>query len=337
MFGFGGGDRNPMLLPDFHEGNHQFQYDTISLHRLQLSGNVQVGCNISPINHMANNHSTKVDPPSSRSMDTESILRQQKHLISLNNNIRQDTAGRSGSVLNPNPVSTGLRLSREEDEYNSSVTSSSESMRAVLPVITSLGDNLKVEIDRQKEEVDRYIKIQEEKIAKGVMELNQRHMVHFLSSVEKGVVKKLHEKEIEMDNINRKNKELTERIKHVSAEVQSWHSRAKYNESVVNFLNNSLQQVMARGSVYGKEGYGDSEEDDTASFTNSKRLKFVDGSGDSVLTKKQINCRVCNVKEVSVILLPCRHLCLCKDCEVSIHQCPLCRITKTTSIQVFMS
>lgn len=109
---------------------------------------------------MANNHSTKVDPPSSRSMDTESILRQQKHLISLNNNIRQDTAGRSGSVLNPNPVSTGLRLSREEDEYNSSVTSSSESMRAVLPVITSLGDNLKVEIDRQKEEVDRYIKIQ---------------------------------------------------------------------------------------------------------------------------------------------------------------------------------
>lgn len=125
-----------------------------------LSNTVQVGYNINSINHLANNHSTKVDLPISRSRDTESIFRHQKHLISLNNNIRQDTAGQSGSILNPNPVSTGLRLSCEEDEYNSSVTSSNESMRAVLPVITSHGDNLKVEIDQQKEEVDRYIKIQ---------------------------------------------------------------------------------------------------------------------------------------------------------------------------------
>lgn len=178
---------------------------------------------------------------------------------------------------------------------------------------------------------------QEEKIFKGVMELNQRQTVQFLSSIEKGVVKKLHEKEIEIDNINRKNKELTERIKHVSVEVQSWNYKAKYNESVVNFLKNNLQQVTARGSVYGKEGYGDSEEDDTASFTNPKRCKFIGGSGNSVPTEMQINCRMCNVKQVSVMLLPCRHLCLCKDCEGSMDECPLCGITKTTSIQVFMS
>lgn len=179
-----------------------------------------------------------------------------------------------------------------------------------------------------------YFNLQEEKILKGVMELRQRQTVSFLNAIEKGVSRKLHEKEIELENMNRKNKELMERIKQVTVEVQSWHYKAKYNESVVNFLRSNLQQAIAQGATNVKEGCGDSEVDDAASYTNVNHLGAVDISG---VMKKPINCRACKVREVSVLLLPCRHLCMCKECEAFIELCPVCSVMKTASVQVYMS
>jgi E3 ubiquitin-protein ligase BOI-like protein len=178
---------------------------------------------------------------------------------------------------------------------------------------------------------------QEENILKDVRELKQRHTVSFLSAIEKVVDRKLHEKELEIENMNRKNKELMERIKQIATEVQSWHYRAKYNESVVNALKSNLQRVMAQGAIHGKEGCGDSEVDDAASYANVDHQGIIDGSGNSVYMKKQMNCRACKVKEVCVLLIPCRHLCLCKDCEGFIDVCPICQEMKTASAQVFMS
>lgn len=109
---------------------------------------------------MANKHTTATGHPNHRAQEAESILIQQKHLICLNNYLHQDKAGQSGSIFNPNPVSTGLKLSFEEEEHNSSVTSASENLKAVLPVISSVSDNLKIEIDRQQEEFDHFIKVQ---------------------------------------------------------------------------------------------------------------------------------------------------------------------------------
>lgn len=63
-------------------------------------------------------------------------------------------------ILNQNPVSTGLRLSYDDDERNSSVTSASGSMTAASSIIWSVNDNIRTELDRQKEELDQYIKTQ---------------------------------------------------------------------------------------------------------------------------------------------------------------------------------
>lgn len=169
---------------------------------------------------------------------------------------------------------------------------------------------------------------------KGVTELKQRHTYSFLSAIERGVARKLHEKELEIENMNNKNKELVDRIKQASMEVQSWQYRAKYNESVINMLKNNLKQAMAQGAMQSKEGCGDSEVDDAASHTNVNHI--VDGSGNSSPTMKQTSCRACKVREVSILLLPCRHLCLCKDCEGFIEICPICKAMKTASVQVYM-
>ncbi|XVE85100.1 hypothetical protein DITRI_Ditri17bG0064800 [Diplodiscus trichospermus] len=281
--------------------------------------------------------------PNKRGRETEDIQRRQKLQISLNYNVCQEEADRSATIPNPNAVSTGLRLSYDDDERNSSVTSASGSMTKGPSMILSLGDSVRSELDRQKEEFDQYIKIQEEHMTKGIRDMEPRHMASFLAAIEKGVSKKLMEKDIELETMNCKNKELIERIKQVATEAQNWHYRAKYNESIVNVLKSNFQQAISQGAEQGKEGFGDSEVDDAASYIDPNNFFSIPvGAGKSVSRnqhgmKEQMICWACKSKEASILLMPCRHLCLCKDCDVLISVCPVCQVMKTVGVQVYLS
>ncbi|OMP06466.1 putative ATP binding protein [Corchorus capsularis] len=298
-----GGNNNNPVLPVFLDEN-RFQYQPNASNQLQLFGTLPAGCTIDPVNYFGNDHLTPMIRPNKRGRETEDIQRQQKLQISLNYNMCQEEADRSASIPNPNAVSTGLRLSYDDDERNSSVTSASGSMTQGQSVILSLGDNIRSELDRQKEEFDQYIKIQEEHLTKGIRDIKQRHMASFLSAIEKGVSKKLREKDIELESMNRKNKELVERIKQVAAEAQNWHYRAKYNESVVNVLKSNLQQAISQGAEQGKEGFGDSEVDDAASYIDPNNFLSIPAGGSKSVsknhqgTKEQMICKACKAKEV---------------------------------------
>ncbi|KAL9390305.1 hypothetical protein Peur_018910 [Populus x canadensis] len=339
-----GGNNGNSLLPVFMDENH-IPYQTNASNQLQLFGNLAAGCSIDPVNYFGNEHGTPILRANKRGREAEDFGRQQKLQISLNYNICQDEADRSASIPNPNPnpVSTGLRLSYDDDEHNSSITSASGSMSAAPSIILSLGDNIRTELDRQNDEFDQYIKIQEEYLAKGVRDLKQRHISSLLAAMEKGVSKKLQEKDREIENINRKNKDLIERIRQVAAEAQNWHYRAKYNESVVNVLKSNLQQAISQGADQGKEGFGDNEIDDAASYIEPNN--YLNFSGDPAKPlpwnyqglKEHVTCRACKTREVSMLLMPCRHLCLCKECDALINVCPVCRLIKTNSFQVFLS
>ncbi|KAM3706345.1 hypothetical protein ACB098_03G145400 [Castanea mollissima] len=297
----GGNNGNPVHPAFLDENRIQFQTDASN--KLQLFGSLPAGCSVDPVNYFGNEHITPMLRPNKR----------------------------------------GLRLSYDDDERNSSVTSASGSMTAAPSIILSLGDNIRTELDRQKEEFDQYIKIQEEHLAKGVRDLKQRHMASFLATVEKGVSKKLREKEIEIDNMNRKNKELVEKIKQVAIEAQNWHYRAKYNESIVNVLKSNLQQAISQGAEQGKEGFGDSEVDDTASYIDPNNYLSIPGGPSKSISrnyqglKEHMTCRACKAREVCMLLMPCRHLCLCKDCDGLISACPVCQLMKTASVQVYLS
>ncbi|KAI4365925.1 hypothetical protein MLD38_021863 [Melastoma candidum] len=332
-----GGDPGNIGFPLFLEENNGFQYDSNALPQLQLFGNYPVGQNITPLNYVRKNEPNNVDRPVKRFRDAETITRQQIYPMTLkiSDKCYRDEAGHSGSIFNPVAVSTGLKLSYEEDEHNSSVTSVSENATATLPAILSLGDSFKVEIDQQKKEMDLYIKAQEETLAKGLRELRQKQTVALLSTIEKGVLKKLQEKDLELEMMNCKNRELEERIKQVTNEVQTWHYRAQYNKSVVNILKNNLEQVMSHGAMQGKEGCGDSEVDDAASYANHNIP--MDGVGDPRYGVNKMACKSCKMRRVEMLLLPCRHLCLCKECDAVMDVCPLCHVRKTATAQVYMS
>ncbi|KAG9449870.1 hypothetical protein H6P81_009835 [Aristolochia fimbriata] len=329
-----GGDNNNAVFPIYMEGN-QLQYNSTGSTQLQLFGNYTAACNVDLMNFNNNDHVSATKRSNKRSREAEETSRNQKLQISLHN-FSQDEADQSPAIP-PTAVSTGLRLSYDDDERNSSVTSASGSMSS-LPVIQSLGDSIRTEIDRQKEEFDHYLRVEEEQIMKGVREMRHRHMAAFLSAIDKGVGRRVRKKELEIEDMNRKNRELIEKIKQVAVEAQSWHYRARYNESVVNVLKNNLKQAIAQGADQGREGCGDSLVEDAASSFDYNSMPGNHGTDrrNTGALKEQMTCRACKTKEVCVLLLPCRHLCLCKDCEGFIEVCPICQSMKTASVQVYI-
>ncbi|CAH2038355.1 unnamed protein product [Thlaspi arvense] len=326
---------NANTVPPVFMNENQLQYQSnTQSNQLHLLGTMGGGCTVDPVNYFANENLVPMIRPNKRGREVESfsnIQRQQKLQISLNYN--------HNNISVPEQVSTGLRLSYDDDERNSSVTSASGGIVAASTIFQSLDDSLRVDLHRQKDELDQFIKIQAAQMAKGVRDMKQRQIASFLNTIEKGVSKKLQEKDLEIDNMNKKNKELVERIKQVATEAQNWHYRAKYNESVVNALKTNLQQAMSQNNNnvigaadQGKEGFGDSEIDDAAS-------SFIDPNNNhnKNMGTQRMRCKMCNAKEVSVLVVPCRHLSLCKECDVFTGICPVCESLKTSSVQVFFS
>ncbi|KAK9048358.1 hypothetical protein SSX86_032679 [Deinandra increscens subsp. villosa] len=325
-----GGSNTNSLVPVYLDENI-FQYPS---NQLQLFG-VPATHNVDRVNYSGKEHNTPAFRSHKRQREVETNLMQKKLQISLNQNFYTEETDRPSTIPNPHHVSTGLKLSYDDEERNSSITSASGSMPAAPSIMSSFGDSFTTELDRQNEELERYIMLQGDVMLKGLKDIRQRHMASFLASIGKSIDKKIHEKDLEIDSINRKNKELVERIKQVANEAQNWHYRAKYNESIVNMLRSNLQQALAQGVDQVKEGFGDTDlENDAVSSINP--IGLANGGlrkdGDNNMT-----CKACNVNEVSILVMPCRHLSLCKDCDKVLNVCPVCQNVKTIGVEVYMS
>jgi Zinc finger, C3HC4 type (RING finger) len=48
-------------------------------------------------------------------------------------------------------------------------------------------------------------------------------------------------------------------------------------------------------------------------------------------------CVVCMEEKVSILILPCAHLCVCPECAGSVGQCPLCRKPFKGYVRVFLT
>ena len=48
-------------------------------------------------------------------------------------------------------------------------------------------------------------------------------------------------------------------------------------------------------------------------------------------------CKVCNYNTICILVLPCRHLAICKLCRNKLRQCPICRNTIYATIDVFLA
>ncbi|KAK2977883.1 hypothetical protein RJ640_020227 [Escallonia rubra] len=232
----------------------------------------------------------------------------------------------SVDFLQPRSVSTGLGLSLD----NGRLASSGDS-----PFLALIGDDVERELQRQDAEIDRYIKVQGDRLRQAIVEKVQANQLQTVSYVEDKFIQKLREKEAEVENINKKNMELELQMEQLAVEAGAWQQRARYNENMINTLKFKIQQVYAQ-SRDSKEGCGDSEVDDTASCCNGRAIDFHLLCKDNNEMKQLMTCKVCRINDVCMLLLPCKHLCLCKECESKLSLCPLCHSSKYIGMEVYM-
>jgi len=51
-------------------------------------------------------------------------------------------------------------------------------------------------------------------------------------------------------------------------------------------------------------------------------------------TGRSVICRVCYSRAACMLVLPCRHICACNSCEVTLTHCPICASTKANAVEV---
>jgi E3 ubiquitin-protein ligase BOI-like protein len=171
------------------------------------------------------------------------------------------------------------------------------------------------------------------------VEKRQRYLRSLLNVIEEGLSRSLRDKDLEMEKVNRRNMELEERVKQLKLEAHLWQSKARNHEAMVATLKSNLQQAVVQSKEQNREGCGDNEADDaeSAHVDPNVEVNYAKPPRGSKDPRDQITCKICRKNAISILLLPCRHLCLCRDCEMTFDTCPVCHAIKNASVEVYMS
>ncbi|KAE8725837.1 E3 ubiquitin-protein ligase BOI [Hibiscus syriacus] len=231
----------------------------------------------------------------------------------------------SGLSYNMNiPVSVPRKRSRD------SLTSDFDSY-SVPPKNKLLDNDVFSQIQQQQEDIDRFINDHTEKVRLEIEDRRKRQSRMMITAIQEGVTKKLKEKDEEIQRIGKLNWVLQERVKSLYVENQLWRDLAQTNEATANSLRSNLEQVLAH---VGGEGDAAALEEDAESSCGSSG----EGWSKVVAPPRGRRCGKCGERESSVLLLPCRHLCLCTMCGSSmVGTCPVCLSVTNASVHVNMS
>lgn len=327
--------------------NYSFHLDPSLLNNV---GDKQVA-GISNNNLISGSRKRSREAEDLRSQWQQHQQQQQQQQLVVNVSDFQNITG-PGSVVNPQSnagVSTGLRLTFEDDRIRStSPVSTSGRVETTRNLVSNMAESLGTNLQQDRDEIDQLLKIQNEQLKSFLEEKRQRHSRQLIAAAEEGFARRLREKDLEMEKIKRQNQELMERFTQLNAESHHWQTKLRSTETIVNLLRTNLHQAQQQqqqqqnafpmSREQSKEGCGDSEADDCASsYVDDRNDAHIRTFNENKELREQRTCRVCRCNDVSMLLLPCRHLCLCQDCEGQLNACPLCRTRKNASVQVYMS
>ncbi|KAK6931951.1 hypothetical protein RJ641_001575 [Dillenia turbinata] len=216
-----------------------------------------------------------------------------------------------------------------------------------------LDPEIAFQIEQHQADVDRLISHHNEKVRLEILGRKKQNSRLLMSAIEETFVRKMKEKDEELQKMGKLNWALQEKIKSLCVENQLWRDLAQSNEAAANSLRNNLEQVLAHVSeerVCGNNddaaatvaedaesccGSSDFGNEVVAEEEGKRRRRLAgEGRGEERLRKM---CKKCGVKESSVVVLPCRHLCVCTLCGSTVHTCPVCNSKLNASVHVNMS
>ncbi|KAK3142724.1 hypothetical protein QOZ80_4BG0350430 [Eleusine coracana subsp. coracana] len=187
----------------------------------------------------------------------------------------------------------------------------------------------------QDMEIDALVRLEMERMRLGLQEARQRQFRAVVSAVERATAGRLRSAELDLERARCRNAELEERLRQLTAEGQAWLGVAKSHEAVAAGLRATLDQLLLQQPGPAAGGIlGDAEDAQSCCFETAGTT--ADGD-DAASTRRAASCKACGGAEACVLLLPCRHLCLCRACEPVATSCPVCAATKNASLQVLLS
>ncbi|OWM72751.1 BOI-related E3 ubiquitin-protein ligase 1-like [Punica granatum] len=212
--------------------------------------------------------------------------------------------------------------------------------------LVSVDQDIALGTRRQQSDLDRLIAQQTERMRLEVEEKVRQQSKELLTDIHEGIARKLREKDEEIQRMGKLNWVMQERIKTLCVENQLLRSLAQTSEAAANTLRSNLEQVLAVAHVAedrhpfsaAAAAVEEDAESCCASSSSGKRAAkekdhrvAVAGSGSR---GPRGACRGCGKKEPCVLLLPCRHLCLCAACGSVLHGCPVCGSVMTGTVHV---
>lgn len=246
-----------------------------------------------------------------------------------------------------NVVSTGLRLSfddhqqqqqqqrlqlqlhqhqQSQQQQQQQQGCHSSSFSSLLP------QGLISQMKQQHDELDQYLQTQGENLRRTLAEKRQKHYRELLNAAEEAVAHRLREKEVEFAKATRRNAELEARTAQLTMEAQVWQAKARAQEAAAASLQAQLQQTImcedagGGGVSCGVEGQA---EDAESAYIDPDRVVEVGAARGK--------CRGCEKRVATVVVLPCRHLCVCTECDAHFRVCPVCFTPKNSTVEVFLS
>ncbi|KAK4365828.1 hypothetical protein RND71_013708 [Anisodus tanguticus] len=251
----------------------------------------------------------------------------------------------------PNVVSTGLRLAsgeqlqqqqqqhqlqqqyhkQQQQQQHHSLSPQSSQSSAFYSILT---EDMSTIIKQQHDEIEQFLHVQREQLRRTLEEKRRAHYRVLLRTAEETMARQLKEKEVEVEKAVQRNAELEARAAQLNAQAQAWQAKARAEEFTAATLQAQLQQAMMNGGGcnahlpdrdVGCGGGGEAEDAESA---------YIDP--DRVIESTGPSCKGCRKRVASVVLLPCRHLCVCTDCDAVVQACPLCLSVRSSSVEVFL-
>ncbi|MCD7448328.1 hypothetical protein HAX54_040772 [Datura stramonium] len=212
-----------------------------------------------------------------------------------------------------------------------------------------VGDDVLPLLQQYQCDIDRIISHHTKKVRMELEERRKQQARVLVAAIGEGVAKKLKEKHEQIQRMGKIIMVLQEKVKSLYVENQLWRDLAQTNEAAANSLRSNLEQVLAhvgdeRISAGGNLARATVEEDVESCCGSSDHEAAAEEEeieGRRTLAgEAQDNrlCKRCGERESCVLLLPCRHLCLCAVCGSSLlHTCPVCNSNMNATVHVNMS